>query len=116
MLGLVCAGSSALMVLVIVVFRRLTRGDGGIGGSIASSEISGDAGGESESVATRVIDDGFWIDGEFAVGTTVICRYSIGGQKHTVEIAPTEAENSRFVPTGARPESVVASVLSAPPY
>ena len=117
-LGCVCFGTVVIIVVVVSLFRRIIRG----GGSSAAGSVipnlsmpglaTGGGGSLSGPLRTRVVDDGFWIEGELPHGTLVACRYVVNGQQQESEVAADGTPGGQFVYTGARPANV--SIVVAP--
>jgi hypothetical protein len=70
---------------------------------------SGFSGGSPRS---RIVDDGFWLEGgNVPVGTRLRCRYVVGGQTQETEIVYDARPGGQFVFTGQRPNSVSIIVV-----
>jgi sulfatase modifying factor 1 len=117
-LGCVCVGIVVLLFLVRLAFRR-----GGIssGPTFPTSGAGtppvpprpGSAGG-GVAPRSRIVDDGFWIEGgSVPVGTSVKCRYVVGGTNQEKDLTYEAQPGGQFVYTGQRPSSVSIIVMGA---
>lgn len=62
----------------------------------------------------RIVDDGFWIEGGNAtVGSTLKCRYTVGGTPQTSNLVYDGRVGGQFVFTGQKPENVSITVIPA---
>ena len=99
-------------MIIILVFRRMLRGGGsssvltmpGMGAPVRS-------GGAPGAMRTRVVEDGFWIEGDLPAGGRVNCRYTASGQPHQIEVELEGKLDGQFVYTGARPSNVSTVII-----
>ena len=116
-LGCVCIGTALLVVVVVSLFRRIIRSGGGSAPGVSVPNLAmpglGAAGGGSLSgpMRTRVVDDGFWIEGELPRGAVVSCRYLVNGQQQQSEVTADGTPGGQFVYTGSRPGNVSIVVV-----
>jgi formylglycine-generating enzyme required for sulfatase activity len=112
--GCACLGFTIVIVLIVLAVRRASRG-GGIASSpgnmppnVALPGLGTPGAGRvfSGPLRTRIVDDGFFIDGEVPRGTVVSCRYVVNGTLQTSEVTIDGTPGGQFVYTGSRPENV----------
>jgi formylglycine-generating enzyme len=114
--GLLGVGIVAIaLYLVFRIFRSITgvvRSSGG--GSFGTGVLAGAAASAVSRhgpLRTRVVADGFWIDGDgVPAGATIDCRYRIGGLEQESSLAWDAPAGGKFVFTGAAPDSVSVSI------
>jgi formylglycine-generating enzyme required for sulfatase activity len=63
----------------------------------------------------RKVNDGFWIDGDWPVGTALKLRYMIGGVETVQDLLYRPGPGGQFVFTGASPDSVSVVAEGADP-
>jgi hypothetical protein len=112
--GCACLGFAVVIVTIVLVVRRATRG-GGIASSpgnmppnigLPGLEAPGAGRAFSGPLRPRIVEDGFFIDGEVPRGTVVSCRYVVNGRSQTSEVTIDGTPGGQFVYTGSRPENV----------
>jgi formylglycine-generating enzyme len=113
-------GCSCIAIVVLLFFvRRAFRG-GGSSVSTPAFEIPR-AGAPAAPLRpggtaprSRIVDDGFWIEGgSVPVGTPIKCRYVAGGVAKEADLTFEARPGGQFVYTGQRPSSVSIIVMGA---
>jgi formylglycine-generating enzyme required for sulfatase activity len=108
------------IVVVLFFIRRAFRGGGST--SVPQIPIPGGVqppilprpGGSGTAPRSRIVDDGFWIEGgNVAVGTPLKCRYVVGGVNQEKDLTFESRPGGQFIYTGQRPSSVSIIVLGA---
>ena len=116
-LGCVCIGTVLVVVVVVSLFRRIIRGGGSTATGVSMPNLAmpglGTTSGGSLSgpLRTRIVDDGFWIEGALPAGAVVSCRYIVNGQQQQSEVTADGSPGGQFVYTGARPANVAIVVV-----
>lgn len=115
-------GCSCIAFVVLLFFiRRIFRG-GGSTGSTPSFEIPRAGappipprqGGGGTAPRSRIVDDGFWVEGgNLPAGTPIKCRYVVGGATREGDLVYEARPGGQFVYTGQRPSSVSIIVVGA---
>jgi formylglycine-generating enzyme len=116
-LGCFCVAMGVLLFFVRRAFRGSSGGGGpsvpaipmpGIGGPSIPSRQGGTA------PRSRIVEDGFWIEGgNIPAGTPIKCRYVAGGVNQEKDLTFESRPGGQFVYTGQRPSSVSIIVMGA---
>jgi formylglycine-generating enzyme required for sulfatase activity len=109
-----------ILAMVLYLAYRLLRAVSGAfrsssgGGSFGAGALAGAAAGamgRSGPLGTRIVADGFWIDGDdIPMGATLDCRYRIGGLEQESSLTWDAPAGGKFVFTGSRPDRVSVSI------
>jgi hypothetical protein len=113
-------GCSCLAIVLLLFFvRRAFRG----GSSTTSSPTFRMPGTGAPPVLprsggtaprSRIVDDGFWIEGgSVPAGTPIKCRYVAGGVTKETDLTYEARPGGQFIYTGQRPSSVSVIVMTA---
>ena len=118
MSGLLCL--LAPVVLIILIVRQLKRSQTPPDNPfVASPQASNIRPGTPSFV--RTMDDGFWINGDWPVGTPLRLGYLTNGAGMTHDLIYRPGPDGHFFYTGTRPDSVSvmpddpSGVMSQPP-
>lgn len=107
--GLVIVACLLVPVVLIVVVVRVLLGRG------KTAVTEGPPASPVRHQPVRMVEDGFWIDGEWAAGTPLVIRYVIGGVEQEQDLIYQPEEDGQFVFTGVTPDAVTVVVPDGDP-
>lgn len=107
LLAFVCLGG--LLMLAVVIIRSL------FGRGARRRLASPENGSSANFAATRLGEDGFWIQGQsFPVGAWLVYEYLLDGQRHTGEVQYQPGADGHFVYTGKPPQRITVHKRDVP--
>jgi formylglycine-generating enzyme required for sulfatase activity len=118
--GGLCSCSGIGLVFVYFLNRMIRRAtDGGSTGSSILPSMPSSGSGSTEPAKgalpkTRMVEDGFWLEGgSLPAGTSLLCRFFGSGEERQIKVKYEGRHEGQFIYTGIKPERVSLIVLGA---